>query len=196
MAEPLNELLDRCRQGDGEAIARLVGRFWAWACDLAAALLDDSHLAEDAVQAAFLSAINRLYDLRDPNAFAGWFRQIVRTEALRIVRKRRERPLDREVAESADEPSPAEHLERAERRQVVRQAIASLPKAGRETAEMFYLDDLGHADIADRLGVPMGTVKRRLHDVRWRLRSMLLGYVVGPEPPEAERITPDKQLPL
>ena len=53
---------------------------------------------------------------------------------------------------------------------------------------MFYLDDMKCSQIAERLGVPQGTVKRRLHDARERLRAMLLGYVMEGEPPEAPKV--------
>ena len=81
MAELLNELLARCRRGDGQAVRTLVQRFGDSVRALARALLDDEHLAEDAVQAALLTAVQRLDQLRQPEAFAGWLRQIVRTEA-------------------------------------------------------------------------------------------------------------------
>jgi len=190
MAERLGQLLRKCRDGDDAAVTLLVRRFRTRALDLAGALTGDDHLAEDAVQTAFLDALARLDDLREPEAFPGWFRQIVRTRCNRIVRRKREHPTP-EIAESATDAqgSPFDDVERRERVTVVRAALALLPADQRETAERFYLADQSCADIADRMNVPRGTVKRRLHDVRHRLRGMLLGYVspTGQRPARDQR---------
>ncbi len=60
-----------------------------------------------------------------------------------------------------------------------------------QAAELFYFEDFSLARIARQLGVPQGTVKRRLHDVRAQLRNLLLGYMVEPEPPEPPPQRPD-----
>jgi NitT/TauT family transport system substrate-binding protein len=194
VAEPLSELLRRCRAGHDDAVAELVGRFCGGALSLAGAILADAHLAEDAVQEAFLTALQRLADLRDLAAFPGWFRQVVRTQSLRIARRRRERT-GADVPEVAGrEAPPPERLARDELRQRVREELAKLPPKGRRTAELYYLDGRACDDVAKALGVPSGTVKRRLHDVRRRLRSMLLG-TVEPEAPAREP-PPPPELPL
>lgn len=192
MTELLAELLERCRTGDPEAIATLVRRFQPWTLDLARALLNDPHLAEDAVQAAFVRALDRLPDLRDPSAFPGWLRQIVRTECHRIARRRTEHGASRQADAPADQPSPAEQAEAHERCRLVHQALAMLPPASREAAELYYLDELDCAEVAERLAVPTGTVKRRLHDARARLRQMLVDYVK----PGSDRKPPSDQIPL
>ena len=186
MSEGLTDLLRRCRDGQADAVAALVARFQPWALDLAHAFVDDHGLAEDAVQEAFVVALARLNDLRDPSAFPGWFRQIVRTQASRITRKRREvlLPVGPEPAGSA--PSPSAELARDEIRALVRDALAALPPAGREAAELFYLDERNCGEVADLLQVPTGTVKRRLHDARKRLRGMLLGHIGEENAPKAD----------
>jgi RNA polymerase sigma factor (sigma-70 family) len=173
VAELLGELLERCRQGQADAIRLLVVRFQNWARDLAEAILGDSHLAEDAVQAAFVRALARLGDLRDPAAFPGWLRQIVRTECGRMTRGRKEDRLPKSADPPSPAPTPGQEAERVERDCLVRQAMQSLPPAGRRAAELFYFDDLSCSEVAELLHVPVGTVKRRLHDAREKLRQTL-----------------------
>ena len=176
MADLLEELLARCAKGDQEATAELVCRFLRYAMNLAVHILEDRHLAEDAVQEAFLTAFDRLEDLRTPAAFPGWLRQIVRTHATRARRRLEstnrlaERAVDRRL-------SPAEQIETEERKRQVRVALASLPDRSRETAELFYLNELDHYRVAEVLNVPTGTVKRRLHDARRHLRDQLAPYL-------------------
>lgn len=92
LPELFAELLSCCAAGEPEAVARLVQRCRPWSLDLAEALTGDPGLAEDAVQEAFLIALARLGDLRQPEAFPAWFRQIVRSRCSRIRRRRREEP--------------------------------------------------------------------------------------------------------
>ena len=195
MTESLADLLERCRKGDQSACRIVVNRFQEKALDLAKALIGDKHLAEDAIQEAFLTAFCRLNQLREPAAFVGWFRQIVRTEALRVVRKNsrnREQILDHQ----SNQLSPLERAELEELRQIIHRALSGLSESSRQTAELFYLDEQSCAEVANVLNVPMGTVKRRLHDTRQKLRNMLLGYVEEPATRKVVKRKDDKRIPL
>lgn len=178
----LRELLRACEDDNGQAVAELVRRFRPWALNFASAITDDPDLAEDAVQEAFIAAVQRLPDLREPDAFPGWFRQIIRTQAGRIMRRRRELVGTPDEFGEASYGLPQAAIEADELRAVVRTALSSLPCAGKDAAELFYLEEMSCATISDHLGVPEGTVRRRLHDARARLRDMLLGYIRDEEP--------------
>ena len=185
--ESLQELLGRCGAGEDDAIRELIRIFRPRALELAASLLEDRDLAEDAVQEAFLTALSELPKLREPEAFSAWFRQIVRTRCNRIIRRRKELPIDdvEEQLHSAD--SPAKHLELEELCSKVREAMRNLPSAERETVEMFYFDQRNCASIASLLQCPGGTIRRRLHDARKRLRGMLLGYIGDAVPEKKDK---------
>ncbi len=176
MAELLAELLERCKKGERGAMELLVRRYRDGAYALARALSGDEHLAEDAVQEAFVEAFSRLGQLRDPDAFAGWLRRIVRTRVGRIIRKRRERLSEMAMDGAARGDGPGEAAATNEMAGLVRQSIDGLSAANRETARLYYLDELDQTTVADRLGVPEGTVRRRLHDSRRQLREMLMWY--------------------
>jgi RNA polymerase sigma factor (sigma-70 family) len=168
----LQQLVEGLRKADPAAVRLLVERFEGSGRRLAAALLHDEHAAEDAVQEAMIEAVRRIAALREPAAFPGWFRQIVRTQAGRIARRRSERTLKR-LPETSSCPPPETQLEEEELRLQIRRALAELPPSGRQAAELFYLDGFSLSEVADVLGVPLGTVKRRLHDARQRLREIL-----------------------
>jgi RNA polymerase sigma factor (sigma-70 family) len=187
MTEQLSDLLSRCRNGDYEACTTVVGRFRTWAHNLAWGILKDEHLAEDAVQASFLKAFDRLGDLRDPQAFPGWLRQIIRSEAIRMVRMRREKTLEDAAGRESGDLTPFDRIELNELRDLVRKALGSLPPAGRKTAELFYLAEQDCGQIARALRVPQGTVRRRLFDVRRKLRGVLQDYMNAQEAWSVER---------
>jgi RNA polymerase sigma-70 factor (ECF subfamily) len=173
----LAELFAGCRANRGEAVTELVRRFRPWVLDLATAMVDDKESAEDVAQEAFVAAIQRLNDLREPEAFPGWLRKIVRTYARRATRRQHPRTLSELPEQSTPDESPAHRLELEELRRQVRRAVESLPPAGCETVTLFYLNEMSCGQIGNLLGVPAGTVKRRLHDARKRLRGMLLGVI-------------------
>lgn len=180
MNDSLKELLARCASGDEAAVETLVGRFQGSALGFAAALLDDKSAAPDVVQESFITALASLSSLRDPNAFPAWFRQIIRTRVSRANRKRSECLLDVEHESPCDRLSPREELDRQRLSLLVRNAVLSLPPAGRVAAQLFYFDEMKHTEIASQLGVPLGTVKRRLYDARCTLRALLAGLVDEP----------------
>ncbi len=174
MVQQLQDILTDCRRGDLQAFGLLVERYQAQALVLAESLTRDRTLAEDVVQEAFLTVFQRLDQLQHPTAFVAWLRQIVRRHALHISKTRRIPTLDEK---SRLEPSPPlVNLEHQELRRIVRQALRQLPADLQKTAKLFYFDNMKCRDVAVCLNIPEGSVKRRLHDVRNRLRNILISY--------------------
>jgi len=172
-----------------EAFGVLVRLFQDRAYACAYAILGDFHLAEDAAQAAFISAWQKIGQLREPAAFAGWFRRLVVTECHRLIRRKRVRtvPLD-EVNEpqtsphtapanpsagSAHEMDAQKILEQTELAQTLFKAINRLTENQRMVVALFYLEQQSQPDIGRFLGVPVTTVAKRLYSARERLRGEL-----------------------
>ncbi|MGE0708008.1 MAG: RNA polymerase sigma factor [Planctomycetota bacterium] len=173
MDPELTEHVRRAQAGDRESFAYVVTASRGAALGAARALLGDAHAAEDAAQEACVIALDRLRELRDPAAFLGWLRALVRTSALRAQRRRREAlaALD-EVPDAGGDEAP---LERAELRALVRAAIGGLGGERQAAVERFYLRGCSLRETAAELGLPEGTVKRLLFEARERLRSRLAG---------------------
>ena len=157
-----------------EAFGELVRRYQGAATAYAYALLRNYAGAEDAAQAAFLSAWLHRNELRDPEAFGGWLRTIVRTECSRITRRASVAtiPIDTAFVE-CPEPSTGDGPD-WERRQLLLTAINALPDSDRSLIALRYLSDFSYDDICRFLELPLSTVKKRLHDARKRLRQGLL----------------------
>ena len=178
----IRRLVIRAAAADGDqadrlaAIGELVERFQDMAYGYAYAVLGDFHLAEDATQDAFVTAFERLDALRDPAAFAGWLRRIVRTACSRLVRRKDYYFLPL-AATDIDSHDPARAAEKSELRDAVMKAIRDLAEPQREVTTLFYINGYSHKDIADFLEVPVGTVKTRLHTSRKRLKKRMLVMV-------------------
>ncbi|MBT3269695.1 sigma-70 family RNA polymerase sigma factor [Candidatus Poribacteria bacterium] len=167
------------RRAQTEAFAALVRQFQDMAVGYAFSRLGDVQLAEDASQEAFLEAWQNLRQLREPEAFVGWLRRIVLKRCDRVMRVQRPAFVTMEEASATPsrEPTPAEHLERSDVRAQVASALNALREHERAVTTLHYITGHTQAEIADFLEVPLGTVKRRLHSARQRMKGDLVGLV-------------------
>jgi RNA polymerase sigma-70 factor, ECF subfamily len=149
---------------------------WGWLrarCLGEAARLLPRAEAEEAVQEALVRAWRLSDGCKAPETPLPWILKITRNEALRVI-ERRARLTDRELAEPSAAVSAAEDAEHTlTTRMTVQQALLDLEDADRRMLRLRYHDDLTHAEVARRLGMPEGTVKVRLHRARNRLRVSL-----------------------
>ena len=176
MPETDAELVRRVRRGEREAFDRLVRRHLKAAYAVALSVLGEPTDAEDVCQDAFVTAVERIHDLRDPAQFSGWLFQIVRNRSRQFRRSeaiRRHLPLDRSQTLAAGGESPALAAERAELRARLLAALAELPEERREVILLHDLHGWKHREIAERLGLPEGTVRSHLHHARRALRPLL-----------------------
>ncbi len=159
-----------------EAFGGLVRSFQDMAYACAYAVLGDFQLAEDAAQEAFISAWQKLSQLRQPEAFPGWFRRIVLTECNRLTRGKRLQITSLEGGENVpsiiDNPQMA--IEKDELKKAVCSAIEKLPENERMVVTLFYLKEHSQSDISQFLEVPMTTVAKRLYSARVRLRDKIM----------------------
>ncbi len=174
--EPSDEqVLEAVGRGDDDALGVLYDRFGRLAFRLAFRILRDRALAEDAVQEAFL-AVWRSADAykRERAKPSTWILTVVHRRAVDLVR--REQSRRSEPLEVAPEPSVGPVDEDAvlrDRRAAVQAALTELPGDQRQALELAYYGGLTQSELAERLGVPLGTVKSRMFAGLGRLRELL-----------------------
>ena len=174
--EALESLVRQVQAGNLDAYGAIVRRFQDMALGYAYSILGDFQLAEDAAQEAFLEAYLTLSQLRDPDAFSGWFRPIVRKHCNRLTRKKgiETVPLEAAVDLAAEGKSVEEGMEVRELRDSVIAAIQRLPENQRIVTTLFYIDGYSQNEIADFLEIPTTTIKKRLQYARKRLKERLI----------------------
>lgn len=167
-------LVARAQSGDEGAMERLYAR---WAERLqrhALRLTRDADGASDASQEAWLAIVRGVDRLDDPACFRRWAYQIVGRKCVDWVRRRQHRRATTEtLLEDPPAGAKATDDDEAERQDSLRQTLRRLPNRDRVILALHYDDALPLAEIAESLGVPLGTVKSRLYHARQRLKQAL-----------------------
>lgn len=168
------QLVVRVRRGDRAAAGTLAERYLRACRAVALAVTGDEAEADDVCQDAFVSAMQRIDDCRHPDRFAAWLLQIVRNRARDHLRAR-VRPLASIEGMEIESPlpSPAVEAERGDVRKRLAAALRELPEQRREVVLLHDLEGWTHREIAERMGLPAGTVRSHLHHARRRLRALL-----------------------
>jgi RNA polymerase sigma-70 factor, ECF subfamily len=189
--ETAARLVERARDPAGSlhdrhgAFTRLVEESQHIVFGRAMAYLRDIDDAKDAAQDAFATAWHRLRQLRDPSAFGPWLNSIVATECSR--RRRGGAPA------SADVTAPASveaDTSRMDYQSVVASALEELPNGERHVAVLFYFLGYTQPQIARLLRLKPGTVGKRLHSARLRIRRELPRSVRG----DFVRVVPSEEF--
>jgi len=170
-------LLALAAREDERALAELYDRYGRVAYGLALRIVRDPALAEDAVQEAFLTVWRTAGSFRSDRAKPStWILTLAHRRAVDVVRReerRRAAPL--EGTEEPDERGLAadEEIELTDRRRLVQEALRQLPDEQREALELAYYGGLTQSELAERLSVPLGTIKSRMFTGLRRLRDLL-----------------------
>ncbi|MGH2458666.1 MAG: RNA polymerase sigma factor [Chloroflexota bacterium] len=176
-----HDVIARLKGGDIAGLELLVRRYQAEAIHAAYLIARDRALAEDLVQAAFLRVYERIAQFdatRGP--FRPWFLRIVVNDAVKACgRRERERYyeiLDESALDWASLEGwakPEELVAAAETVAKIRVAMEKLSPVLRGVIVERYFLELTEAEMAEKAARPTGTIKRRLHDARVRLRALL-----------------------
>lgn len=151
--------------------------------------------ALDVVQDVFVAAYRKLSSFRQEALLTTWLHRLAVNASLDLARRksRRDHPSLETIADVADAAAGPEDLAiRADRAAAVQRALRAITPEYRAVVVLHDLQDLDYAQVAEVLGVPLGTVKSRIHRARIEL-AKLLGHL---EPAEGERpskvVTPDE----
>jgi RNA polymerase sigma-70 factor (ECF subfamily) len=155
------ELVDAAMRGDHDAFEALAtaasGRLYA----IARLILRDAHLAEDALQETLIHIWRSLPTLRDPERFDAWSYRLLVNACADAGRERRR--LSAEVRLIRQEPSGADAQAAAADRDQIDRAFRRLKPEQRMVLVLHYYAGLPARDVAEVMGIPVGTAKSRIH---------------------------------
>ncbi|WP_297581567.1 sigma-70 family RNA polymerase sigma factor [Devosia sp.] len=161
---------------DRSALSALFGHFGPRIKSMMLRLGTGDAMAEDLVQETFL-AVWRKAHLYSPErgAASTWLFTIARNLRIDQVRRQSNRPYEdlEQVELESEEPIGIAHVEQVEAVEKVKIALRALSSEQQEVVRLSFLHDMAHAQIAETLGIPLGTVKSRLRLAYERLRPLL-----------------------
>ena len=165
-------LVDRAKQGDSEAFDALARTVGDRCIAIAIRILRDLDIAEDAVQAALINAWRELPSLRDPDRFEPWLHRILINACYAEARRRRQwsasvRVIPVEATYGPDETLTVHHRDQLDR------AFRRLTLEQRAVLVFHHYLGLPLSEVADRLDIPLGTAKSRLHFALSALRASI-----------------------
>lgn len=165
MSEELPILVTRCLQGDEFSFSALIDRFKGQVYGLCYRMLGQREDAEDAMQETFVRVAKSLHQWDPERSFEPWLLTIAGNRCRTKLSKRKRRPvhfaLEAPIADDSEKRSADGHM--AEEIQL---ALSSIRKEYQEAFRLFHFAELGYSEIAERMNVPIGTVKTWVHRAR------------------------------
>ena len=173
---PLAHLVRAAQAGDREAFGELVRRYERPLFAAALRRVRNHAEAQDLVQEVFVMALRKISQLRQPEAFGGWLRTILRRLAInRAQRRAAHGYADGEALDTMrfDNRTPLAAVLSQEAARELHAGLARLSELDRQTLEAFYMRGQSIDQMSAAFESPVGTIKRRLHVARKRLAQAL-----------------------
>lgn len=181
----ITSLVERAQVGDRGAYGELIERFRPTVYSIALARLRNPAEAEELTQEVFLHGMRKLPQLREATCFAGWLRQItVRMAINRLTRRGPVQGVEPEVLEQAEScgRGPLESMIGDEQKAELYRGLERLKPMDRATLVAFYLQGRSLKQMSREFETPVGTIKRRLHVARNRLKKQMERAAAGASP--------------
>jgi len=188
-------LVTYCQQGDRRVFEELVRRYERELYSYLRRYLGNAEMAEDAFQQTFLQVHLKCHQYEPGRKVRPWLYTVATNQAIDAQRRNRrhrmvslDRRMGNEDADAGslvemlvhDEAGPADLLQSAEHRQLVRALVDQLPEQLRQVVHLVYYQELKYREAADVLSIPVGTVKSRLHAAIQKLNELLTRTQLAP----------------
>ncbi|MDD3642381.1 MAG: RNA polymerase sigma factor [Candidatus Krumholzibacteria bacterium] len=169
------DLVRRSIMGDGRAFASIVERHTRLVYAAVRSVTGDNNEIDDIVQEVFIRIYRNLGSFGGRSALSTWIYSVARNHAINAVSRARPETVPMESAAPLESalPGPDAELERREALAALERILGGLEGRYREVVELRYLAERRYDEIAELLGVPMGTVKTLLHRARLKMRALL-----------------------
>lgn len=173
------ELVERLKRREPEALGELYDRFGRLAYSVIIAIVSDAGIAEDLVQETFLRVWNRVQAFDGTRGAMGpWLLTVARNRAIDHVRSAGAR-MNRNALELDEREHPSQFVDaergliNSDQGRIIRAALDKLNENQRKVIELAYYEGLSQTEMAEKLGIPLGTVKTWVRSALKRLREEL-----------------------
>lgn len=184
-----SDLIDRALAGDQSAYERLMKKYYKLVSNLIYKMIYNKDDVEDLAQEAFIKAFNSLAKFDKQFAFSTWLYKIASNNCIDYIRKRKLNTIsiDKEIETSDDDfkfeipdndYKPDREIIESERKQVLENAINSLPEKYKTVIMLRHSEDMEYEEIAQKLNLPLGTVKAHIFRGRELLNKYLKDKII------------------
>lgn len=175
-------LVRRVAGGDADALRILYERYGRIVYSFGFRITGDATLSEECVQDVFVALWRRAASFDPRRArLTTWLFVVARNRAIELVRQRSRRAEPQaDVEPEGAAPDPSELVAGADEAQRVAEAMAELPEEQLEVLRLSFFDGLSHSEIAEAIGIPLGTVKGRMRLALERMRGVADAYDLSP----------------
>lgn len=178
-------LVERLKEGDSKALDQLFRRHRDAAYGIAFRLVGSREDALDVVQESFIHVMRGIQAFRGQSSFRTWLYRIVTHAALDYRRWRSHRRAESLDAETALEPAatgpgqqtPQEEAAERDLRKAIDKALVNISEKNRAALVLYALEGMSYKEVADVLGISIGTVMSRIFNARQRLRELLASEI-------------------
>jgi RNA polymerase sigma-70 factor (ECF subfamily) len=175
-------LMNLIKNQDEGALSELYDRYHRLIFSIALKVVGDSSIAEEITLDIFTRVWEKADSYRQEQAkVTTWMARMTRNRSIDILRREGVRPMKDSIGwaevthqPAADNPSPEAAAQLAIQKERVRKAVATLPDTQKEALALAYFKGLTHSEIANELGIPLGTVKGRIRSGMGKLRKLLV----------------------
>jgi RNA polymerase sigma-70 factor, ECF subfamily len=173
-------LVCAARQGDRQALQKLLETHWRWLKGLLYSILGNPDDVDEALQSICVLILDKIGTLKDPESFKPWLAVVARNLALTQRQKRARKPVGLDELSAGTETADPQQdvvaeITRQEQHQQILQAIELLPEKYREVFVMKYMQDMTYAEIGEIMDLPLTTVQIRLVRARKMIQNRLTG---------------------
>ena len=179
------ELVAKAKEGDQNAFSKLMARYHDSIFFMVLKMVHNRDDAEDLTIEAFGKAFNNISNYSADFAFSTWLFKIATNNSIDFIRKKRLQTTSLDQTSKTDDgettpisvqdhsPDPEQAVIKEQRAQKIRDAIEQLSPKYRSLIELRYLDELSYEEIAEKLDLPLGTVKAQLFRAKDMLYNIL-----------------------
>jgi RNA polymerase sigma-70 factor (ECF subfamily) len=169
------ELVHNALQGNQKAFRQIVERYHATAYAVVRGILGDSDEVDDVLQNVYVKIYRGLAGFRGESRLSTWIYQIARNEAINAVRKRRPvaTPVEDVAVPAGEDASPEVRFGRRELSERMEAAMAAMDENYRMVLELRYMGERSYEEIAEMMGLPIGTVKTYIYRGKVQLKKIL-----------------------
>jgi len=175
--DPLFEIIEGCVKGDAKCQQIVYQKFYGKMLGACMRYSKDREEARDILQDGFLKVFTNIRSYGGSGSFEGWIRKVIINTALDYIRKNKQMiqyadsDYVEENAEEIKEEEEKNEYESISANEIMK-AVQQLPAAYRTVFNMFVIDGFSHAEIADQLGINIGTSKSNLSKAKMHLKKL------------------------